>query len=395
MHIGIGPDWDPGCGPDWDPGWEDNGNVHWNDHYPWPKFNPYWPQGIKFLGDRVGGDDALEGGRDADMIYGQFGNDTYIFAGSGLGYDTLVEASDRCSYTHAWPDDDHDRLDFSNFTGRVHVDLGRARLQIVDGGYTHTDKNLGLILFFPDAFEDVTGEPMTAASAPADADEVLNDLTYAELDPMISAAVTRWADSSMFIEEMLGWLDAVTFLIADLEGDMLALTVDDTVIVDVDGAGHGWFVDDTPYDDTEFVPQNGDEVLTSNAQSDATGDMDLLTVVMHELGHVLGYPDMDPETSSFEIMNETLDEGVRYLPEDTFAGQGQEPADSLISMDLTPEAAAAQDELDELVGAHPWLVKFLVDGASDDTDPNSDIFVVIDDDVAPAAPGSSGRPKKK
>ena len=40
-------------------------------------------------------------------------------------------------------------------------------------------------------------------------------------------------------------------------------------------------------------------------------DMDLLTVVMHELGHVLGLEDLDPDTH--DLMSETLDAGVRGL----------------------------------------------------------------------------------
>jgi hypothetical protein len=251
------------------------------------------------------------------------------------------------------------------------------------------------------AFAEPEGDPMMAASAPTESGEVLSDLTYAELDPVIDAAVTRWADSPLFDETVFNQLDGVTFLIADLEGDTLALTVDDTVIIDVDGAGHGWFIDDTPYDDSEFVPQNSDEVLTANEHSDAYGDMDLLTVVMHELGHVFGFQDRDPETNEFEIMNETLDEGVRYLPEDTFTGQIQERSDSLISMDLTPDEASAQDDFDQLVDANPWLVNFLVNGTNDDDDPNDDIALVISDEEAvdpdedPAAPPPNNSGKKK
>ena len=40
-------------------------------------------------------------------------------------------------------------------------------------------------------------------------------------------------------------------------------------------------------------------------------DMDLLTVVMHELGHVLGLEDLDPDTH--DLMSETLDAGVRGI----------------------------------------------------------------------------------
>jgi len=230
---------------------------------------------------------------------------------------------------------------------------------------------------------------LNAASSQTDPAEVMSDLTFADLDPIIAAAITRWTGSSLFDEAMLNRLDGVTFLIADLEGDALALAVDDTVIIDVDAAGHGWFIDDTPYQDSEFMPQNSDEVLTANESSDSYGDMDLLTVVMHELGHVFGYQDMDPETNDAEIMNETLDEGVRYLPEDTFAGQTQDDSESLISMDLTPDESMAEEALGSLVNDNPWLIKYLVDGATDETDPNGDIALVIDEEDPLNDSGSS------
>ena len=236
------------------------------------------------------------------------------------------------------------------------------------------------------AFETDDASAMTAATSQIDPTEAVGDLTYDDLDTIIAASINRWTGSTLFDEAMLARLDGVTFLIADLEGDALALAVDDTVIIDVDAAGHGWFIDDTPYQDSEFIPQNSDEVLTANASSDAYGDMDLLTVVMHELGHVFGYQDMDPETNDAEIMNEALDEGVRYLPEDTFTDQAQNDADSLISMDLTLDENTADQALDSLVNANPWLTQYLVDGAREDSDPNGDIAVVIDDEET-ADPG--------
>jgi Ca2+-binding RTX toxin-like protein len=245
--------------------------------------------------------------------------------------------------------------------------------------------------------------PMLAASAPADSTEDANSITYAELDPVIDAAVNRWSESTLFDEAMLARLDDVTFLIADLTGDTLALAVDDTVIIDVDAAGHGWFADDTPYQDTKFIPQGNDEELAANEASNAYGDMDLLTVVMHELGHVFGYQDLDAENNDFEIMSDTLDEGVRYLPEDTFTGQNQENTDPLISLDLTPDETTAQDDLNILVNNNPWLIKYLVDGANQEDDPNGDIAVVLNDDgdqdtgdvPADLLPNNNGKGKKK
>ena len=161
----------------------------------------------------------------------------------------------------------------------------------------------------------------------------------------------------------------------------------------MDAAGHGWFIDDTPYQDAEFVPQNSDEELVAKEVSDAYGDMDLLTVVMHELGHVFGYDDIYTEDNDTEIMSGTLDEGTRYLPEDTFTGQSQEPSEPLISLDLTPDQSDADDALDTLVNNNPWLIKYLVDGANDETDPNSDIALIIDDEDQPDDSGDPGKGK--
>jgi Ca2+-binding RTX toxin-like protein len=221
---------------------------------------------------------------------------------------------------------------------------------------------------------------LRAAPASGEADEALNNLTYTELDPIIEAAVNRWTESSLFDEAMLSRLDGVTFLIADLAGDALALAVDDTVIIDVDAAGHGWFIDDTPYQDSEFMPQGNDEELVANEAGEAYGDMDLLTVVMHELGHVFGYGDMEPETNDAEIMNATLNEGVRYLPEDTFTGNDNQNNDNLVSLDMTPDESTADEALGSLVNENPWLIRYLVDGATEEADPNSDIAVIIDDE---------------
>ncbi|MCI0497836.1 MAG: hypothetical protein L0Z54_06065, partial [Thermoplasmata archaeon] len=116
-------------------------------------FCPYDVMGIELLGDDIGGDDVLEGGRDSDLVYGQFGNDTYVFEGAGLGSDAIVEFGG-CS---EMPNDPHDTLDFSGFDGPVEIDLGEWRTQTVNCDRTHKDVNLLLTLFFASGFEDVVG----------------------------------------------------------------------------------------------------------------------------------------------------------------------------------------------------------------------------------------------
>jgi len=83
------------------------------------------------------------------------------------------------------------------------------------------------------------------------------------------------------------------------------------VVVDVNAAGHGWFIDATPSDDKEFSNKSGDE-LRATSSSPAYGRIDLLTVVMHEVGHLLGFTHDDPAAGA--VMDDMLSTGVRRLP---------------------------------------------------------------------------------
>jgi hypothetical protein len=86
------------------------------------------------------------------------------------------------------------------------------------------------------------------------------------------------------------------------------------ITIDVDAAGYGWFVDGTPNQDEEFEPSTtSDEALLALTASDAAERMDLLTVLRHEFGHVLGFEDLDPAVHDEELMSATLTAGTRRL----------------------------------------------------------------------------------
>src|SRR5262249_27175857 len=84
--------------------------------------------------------------------------------------------------------------------------------------------------------------------------------------------------------------------------------------IDDDASGFGWFVDTTPNDDTEFVPTDVPGEFRAPEGSPAYGRIDLLTVLSHELGHVVGLGDLDPASHPYEIMTGSLPAGVRRLP---------------------------------------------------------------------------------
>jgi len=96
----------------------------------------------------------------------------------------------------------------------------------------------------------------------------------------------------------------------DLDGLKLGYTFDNTITLDNNAAGHGWFVDRTPHQDQEFHEYSKSNVSgLAYINSEASGRMDLLTVVSHEIGHILGF-----KHGEFDLMDDTLEAGVRITP---------------------------------------------------------------------------------
>lgn len=133
-------------------------------------------------------------------------------------------------------------------------------------------------------------------------------LTLDELTPVLSEAINEWAADGLPAADV-AHLKGVTAKIAALPPGYLGgdPTGGSTIYLSVDAAGYGWFVDAAPWTETISVA--------------ATGREDLLTVLMHELGHVLGLNDLDPTAFPNDLMAETLATGVRRLPsaQDVFA----------------------------------------------------------------------------
>jgi PKD repeat protein len=118
-----------------------------------------------------------------------------------------------------------------------------------------------------------------------------------------------------------------------------------TILIDRDANGVGWFIDDTPLDNSEFTAQNADSYLLAAADSEANGKYDLLTTVLHELSHLYGFIDgyqgfdaslstknnttkfigdgftatldgehLDKEAHPYDLLNTHLAPGMRKLP---------------------------------------------------------------------------------
>jgi len=61
-----------------------------------------------------------------------------------------------------------------------------------------------------------------------------------------------------------------------------------TLTLDINGNGSGWFIDTTPFDNSEFTTQLADTAYKATPDSAAYGKYDLLTTILHELGHLNG-----------------------------------------------------------------------------------------------------------
>ena len=94
-----------------------------------------------------------------------------------------------------------------------------------------------------------------------------------------------------------------------------------TFSLDDNAAVWGWFVDPTPWDDSEFTtPGNQGEQKR----------MDLLTVLDHEIGHLLGQ-----EHAADGVMIDTLATGIRRMPGSTEVNDWPAILDVLFSESLS------------------------------------------------------------
>ncbi len=151
----------------------------------------------------------------------------------------------------------------------------------------------------PKLFVEYAVEPLRAVATTLPGDD-LPMVSAAELTSIVQASITRL--TQVLGPEVTTPLSTATVELADLPGDLLGLAAGTTIQIDRDAAGWGWFVDETPLDDHEFVAGAGGP--------NASERVDLLSAVMHEMAHLLGFRHQE-ETG---FLSETLSPGTRVLP---------------------------------------------------------------------------------
>jgi hypothetical protein len=155
-------------------------------------------------------------------------------------------------------------------------------------------------------------QPQRAASVPAVTAAGGAVLTPSSLQPVVNEAILLWTGLGLNVQQQHA-LENFQVEVATLPAGYLGLTAGATVWLDPNADGYGWFIDATPADNQEFPVLPGD-VYVATAGSRAAGRIDLLTVLAHELGHLLGLPSIEQPRRAGDVMTETLPPGVRRLP---------------------------------------------------------------------------------
>jgi hypothetical protein len=175
-------------------------------------------------------------------------------------------------------------------------------------------------------------------------------LAQAQLDAIVAAAIGQWAAVGASAAQLAA-LAAITFTVADLAGNTIGDHTPGHIVIDSDAAGHGWFIDPTPSDNSEFTHvQNaeGTDLLTDPSNA-AAGHMDLLTAVTHEMGHELGLDDITAPGDTHDLMFINLVDGERRLPDSTDVTQANVP-DAMQAELALPVAARAAASAPIVVG---------------------------------------------
>jgi len=176
----------------------------------------------------------------------------------------------------------------------------------------------------------VPANNLQATVAPAFVSQnTVSSLAQDDIAPILAEAKRRWAASGLLDGELLARLNTITVRLEDFGGLILAQQDGNTLHIDLDAAGWGWFVDPTA-DKNEEYRRNSDGTLSARKNTDASDKMDLLTVVMHEIGHLLGYDHGAEINGQTELMDSTLSAGARELLDSTGISYFDDDAGSFV-----------------------------------------------------------------
>jgi hypothetical protein len=132
-------------------------------------------------------------------------------------------------------------------------------------------------------------------------------ITQAEVKSLLPAAIAAWQAAGLDAADVRA-LEGVTIQVGDLGPSILGLEAAETITINQTAVGYNWYVSAGPGSGRAFGQAGPGGESVAGPASPAADDVDLLTVLEHELGHVLGLPDND---EAGDLMDITLGLGVR------------------------------------------------------------------------------------
>jgi hypothetical protein len=133
-----------------------------------------------------------------------------------------------------------------------------------------------------------------------------SNLTMSQLRPIVVKAIADLRAAGFNV----AGLGQATFHISNLPGLLLGFASGKDIWIDENAKGYGWYTGVSGQ--WSYVTGNEFQAVAGSA---AAGHVDLLTVVTHEFGHLLGFASIDPAIEGHDWMTATLGTGIRRYPD--------------------------------------------------------------------------------
>ncbi len=146
----------------------------------------------------------------------------------------------------------------------------------------------------------------SSAAAPVNATVV----TQIEVQALLPAAIDAWQVAGLDAADVRK-LESVPIEVANLGTTILGLEAGGVITINQTAAGYDWYVNASTGSSRAFGVAGPAGEALAGPGSPAANDVDLVTVLEHELGHVLGLSDNDQPG---DLMDITLGLGVRRAP---------------------------------------------------------------------------------
>ena len=160
------------------------------------------------------------------------------------------------------------------------------------------------------------------------------------MQALLSEAIAAWQSAGLDPADVRR-LESVQVQVGNLGTSILGLEAGDVITINQTAAGNNWYVNASAGSSRAFglIGPAGEELAEPG--SPAAGEVDLLTVLEHELGHVIGLSD---NAQAGDLMDITLGLGVRRAPTAADVGPITQPTSIAVNAPTVAVVPAADLE---------------------------------------------------